>query len=215
MDRKAFLLIIGILLSGAAWGATAAGPALAFSAGAGAIAGLDRLLRGAEAGLELGLAWSGASGGGEGLGCGLVVSAAWDGTFHSAFLRTGLRLSLGPSLSLEAAWELPISEARLDVKEASTVAIIEPAGLPCRLAARVVIARLGREEEGRPRILVTGELSWTSYRVVGTEGSPDPATTAAMAEALAGGAGFAAGFRATICLVLSWQGPPRPTARRP
>lgn len=219
-----FLFIVGIFFAGvSAGGAEDGGAAVAAlpraSLDLGFLSGLDRLARGAEVSLALGLAWCrGGEGGGSGagpapddLGLGLALDASlgWDATLAAALFRAGFCLQLGPALSFEASWELPLSRARLELPGAKAVALLEPRGFPCHLAASVLLARRGGStplEPSRPSFSLVGELSWTSYRVAGLEGGGGGE---ALAKALAGSAGFAAGFRASLLAVATWLGPPR------
>lgn len=215
----------------AAFVAGAAGPAAAapaFQAGltAGALCGLDSLARGGQAGLDLALAFGRGSGqeSGDAEGCasiGITAFASWDGSLASAFAGLGLRLGLGPSLSVTCYREFPLGDPRLSITEVSAVAHLSAAGWLNGLGLEARLARIAAGGGNRPSLYLTAGLSWSAFGVAsmepsggsGTDGAAmDAAAFAAafaeaLAEALAGKAGFAAGFRARIMVELRWGGP--------
>jgi len=190
-----------------------------FQAGlqAGLLSGLDSLARGCQAGFDLALGLS--RGGGmdrseaeAGASVGLAASLAWDAGLDSAFAALDLRLGFGPSLSLSCGWEIPLGDPSLRIPEASALAHLGCAGLPNRLALEARLARLLAGEGRRPSLGLVAGLSWSAYRVLSTEaaggdGGAAAVDATALAEALAGKAGFAAGLRARILLELRWGGP--------
>lgn len=192
-----------------------------FQAGlqAGLLSGLDSLARGCQAGFELALALGQGGSGGQldeeaGASVGLSAFAAWDGGLASAFAGLELRLGFGPSLTLSCGWELPLGDPRLRIPEASALAHLGCAGFPSRLALEARLARFLAGDGRRPSLDLVAGLSWSAYRVLSTEaaggeGGAEAATVdgTALAEALAGKAGFAAGLRAGILLELRWGGP--------
>lgn len=189
-----------------------------FQAGfqAGVLSGLDSLARGCEAGFDLALAFG--ERGGKALAdtegrasVGFAAFAAWDSGLDSAFAGLDLRFGFGPSLALSCGWEFPLGDPRLGLPEASAVAHLGCAGLPNRLAIEARLARFLAGEGRRPAIDLVAGLSWSAYRVLSTEAiaseGGEAVDASALAEALAGKAGFAAGLRARIMLELRWGGP--------
>lgn len=196
----------------------AAAPAFQAGLSAGALAGLDSLARGGQAGLDLSLAFgrgSKADGSGEegGTSIGVMAFASWDGGLGSAFAGLGLKLGFGPSLSMTCYWEFPLGDPRLVIAEAAAIAHLGTAGLPNGLALETRLARIAAGNARRPSIFLAAGLSWSAFRVGSIEPSESSGAssaaidTAALAEALAGKAGFAAGFRARLMLELRWGGP--------
>lgn len=192
-----------------------------FQAGlqAGILSGLDSLARGCQAGFDLALAFGergdmGLAEQGGGASVGFAASAAWDASLDSGFAALDLRFGFGPSLSLSCGWEFPLGDPRLDIPEASALAHLGCAGMPNRLALEARLARFIDGYGRRPSLDLVAGLSWSAYRVLSTEAAGSDGGTeavavdaSALAEALAGKAGFAAGLRARVMLELRWGGP--------
>lgn len=212
------MALLGLGLSGPPC-PSAAEPLFQAGLQAGLLSGLDSLARGGLAGFDLALSLGEGGGrdeaeGKAGASIGLAGSLAWDGGLDSAFAGLDLRLGFGPSLALSCGWEFPLGDPRLRIPEASALAHLGCAGFPNRLALEARLARLLAGEGRRPSLDLVAGLSWSAYRVLSTEaaggdgGAEAAAVDAtALAEALAGKAGFAAGLRARILLELRWGGP--------
>jgi len=216
------IALSGIVLAASPSSASAA-PIFQAGLEAGVLSGLDSLARGGEAGFDLALAFGehgdrGRTGGEGRASVGVAASAAWDASLDSAFAAIDLRLGFGPSLSISCGWEFPLGDPRLSIPEASTLAHLGCADLPNRLALEARLARFLAGDGRRPSLNLVAGLSWSAYRVLstdatgsdggsGTMAANTPAQAKALAEALAGKAGFAAGLRARIMLELRWGGP--------
>lgn len=188
----------------------------------GVLSGLDSLARGGEAGFDFALAFGehgdrGRTGEEGKASVGVAASATWDASLGSAFGAIDLRLGFGPSLSISCGWEFPLGDPRLSIPEASTLAHLGCADLPNRLALEARLIRFLAGDGRRPSLSLVAGLSWSAYRVLSTEAIPGDggsgtmasnasAQAKALAEALAGKEGFAAGLRARIMLELRWGG---------
>jgi hypothetical protein len=219
-------LALTILFCAAAAFAAVAAPCGVFlSAAAGPLLGLDRPFRGAEleTSLELGLgevSAARAEGTGVALGSasgdkssgiasaftlGAVFGASWDKGLAAFLGRVTLRVAFADCFAIEGGWEIPLTPEGPAIEVAGTGAVIglEPAGILCRLGFSAVLARLTSGRAARPEVLLSGRLSWTAFRAIGVEGDTDSGK--ALAETLAGSAGFAAGFRAAVVIECRWR----------
>ncbi|HRY54219.1 MAG TPA: hypothetical protein P5142_06305 [Spirochaetia bacterium] len=149
---------------------------------AGPTLGMDRLLRGARAGAELGLARGG-------LSLALRAGASYDAELGCLFAEAGLSLGLGGELGLLVGAEIPLGSPEL--RSGGSSYSLRPAPWPCLFALSVPIARIAPGGGRRPALAAEAELSYSAYRV-------EPGAGAA-----AGLAGFSTGFRALLGLKLS------------
>lgn len=155
---------------------------------AGAAVGMDRFLRGGVVGLGAGLR-------AKDLSAALVAESSYDTSLKAFFADAGLAIGLGDGIRLVLAGEIPLGSPEL--VSGGTRWPISPAKWPNRFAIVAPIARLAGGAGDRPVLLAEAELSYSAYRVEGNGSVAMPAQT--------GVAGFAAGFRARLCLRLSWE----------
>lgn len=178
----------------------------------GATSGLDRVLRGGACTAELGFVF-GKPGEevGAGLRLGLLVDAslAAPGAAGAAIGQAELRLLIGGDLALSAGLELPLNGLVLSDPPSGLYARLEPLALPSRFAMEAVLLELAGRQ-GRPKLALIGELSWSAYRrkKEGSAATAEPAAakTTKSQDGIAGILGFEAGFRGFIGLRLRWGG---------
>jgi hypothetical protein len=160
--------------------------------GIGPIIGLDAPLRGASAGLLVGMGWGPVE-------AGLRAGAAYDRLLGSASLRLDLELGLGGGMRIVAGGIVPLSPAVLEPEGAALP--LEAAAWPSRFGLSARMAELPRGPFGS-RLVASASMIYTAYRVTGGADSA--------AAALSGAAAFAACVEVDATISLEWARPRAP-----
>ncbi|HET7839188.1 MAG TPA: hypothetical protein VFL04_05470 [Rectinemataceae bacterium] len=187
---RRILAFIFTALNLAALCPTAAAGPLGFELRAGPWLGLDRPLRGGSlaAGASLGLG---------GVVPGLRARMDYDSSLGSLIAGAELSLGFGNEIALVLGGELPLGALSLETDGARIA--LTPRSWPNRFGIAAVLAEIAPRRAGRPGLCLETELSWSAY------GYADDAQPGLGPEAASGVAGFSAGFRAFLGLVLSWK----------
>jgi hypothetical protein len=167
-------------------------PRIVAELGAGPIIGLESPLRGASAGLLVGLEWGR-------LEAGLRAGAAYDRALGSASLRLDLELGLGGGLRVVAGGIIPLSPAVLEPEGAALP--LDAAAWPSRFGLSSRLVELDRGPFGS-RVAASASMIYSAYRVACGR---DEA-----AAALSGAAAFAACVEVGATISLEWGRPRDP-----
>jgi hypothetical protein len=167
-------------------------PEILVELGIGPIIGLDAPLRGASAGLMVGMGWGPVE-------AGLRAGAAYDRALGSASLRLDLELGLGGGLRIVAGGIVPLSPAVLEPGGAALP--LRAASWPSRFGLSARLAELPRGPFGS-RVAASASMIYAAYRVAGDAD--------AAAAALSGAAAFAACVEVDATVSLEWGRPRAP-----
>jgi hypothetical protein len=162
-------------------------PRLMAELGCGPLIGIDSPLRGASAGLLVGLGWGP-------LEAGLRAGAAFDRSLGSASVRLDLELGLGGGMRVVVGGLVPLAPPVLE-PEGAAIALEAP-GWPCRFGLSAEIAELPFGHAGS-RVAAFAEIVYCAYRV--SDGS-----AAEAASALSGAAAFAACVEVSATISIAW-----------
>ncbi len=164
----------------------------------GPFLGLDRLVRGLEAHLELGLLPRSSGG----LGAGTRLGAAYDTALGALAGRVECRARLGADLALVVGAEFPAGTlARAEATSGAQI-LLKPVEPLSRFGLEAALFAREPRHPGEPRLTLAAEFSYTAYRPLGLVGGT--AERRALAEARAAQGAFEAGFRLVLGLRAAW-----------